>query len=86
MQAKKNNERASNGGQQDAILAKKSADCAGGCAKRNKDRGKSGDERQRRGEESRFRGVAFAQLLHADAREHGDIAGNEREHAGGQKR
>jgi len=85
MKAEKNDQRASNGGQERAVLAKKGAHGAGGSAERDEDHGEAGDERERGGKEPGARGFAFAELLHADAGKHGDVARDERQNAGRQE-
>jgi len=69
-----------------AVLAKEGANCAGRGAERNKNDGKAGNECERRSKQAGARNLALAELLHADAGEHGDVAGNERQNTGRKKR
>src|SRR5579864_1864267 len=81
VQAEEKDERAGDGSKQRAILAQESAYGAGGGAEGNEYDGKSHDKGQRGSEKPRARRLPLAQLFHADAREHGDVSGNQREHA-----
>src|SRR5579863_1949586 len=85
VQAKKKNERAGDGRERCTVLAKKSADRTRRGAERDEDRRKSENESERRSEQSRARGLPLAQLLHANAREHRDVSGHERQDARRQK-
>ena len=86
VQSEKNDQRAGDRCQQASIADEKSSDGAGGGAERNKDDRKSEDKRERRCEQSAARRVAFLQLLDADAGQHGDITGHQRQHAWREKR
>ena len=65
-------------GEKRPVPEKERADGAGGCAKGNKDNREAGDKRESRSEQARAGSLALAELLHADAGEHGDVAGNKR--------
>src|SRR6202000_362539 len=86
MQTEQKNERARDRSQRRAVLAEESADGAGRGAKCDEDRGKSDDKGERRGEQSRARRLTLAQLLHADARQHRDVSGHQRQNARRQER
>ena len=86
MQAEQNNQRAGDRRERRAVFAQERTDGAGRCAKRNENRGKSNDKRKRRRKKSAARLLPLPQLLHADAGQHRDIAGHERQHARRKKR
>jgi len=81
MKAEENNQRAGDGREERAILSKESADSASGSAERNKDERKTRDEGKRGSKKAAARWLALAQLLHADAGEHGNVAGDQRKNA-----
>ena len=85
VQTEQKNQCAGDGRKRGAVLAEKSADSAGGRAERDEDRGKSENESERRREQSGARRLALAQLFHADAGEHGNVSGHERQNARGQE-
>ncbi len=86
MKAKEKDQCAGDGGEEGAVLAKEGTDGASGGAEGDEDDGEAGNESERRKEETGAREFAFAELLHADAGKHGDIARNERQNAGRKKR
>jgi len=86
MQAEEKDQGAGDGSEERAVLEKKVADRAGGSAEGNKDDGETENKGERGSEEASARRLALAQLLHADAGEHGDVTGNKRKHAGREKR
>ena len=86
MQTEKKDKRTGDGRECIAILFEENADGAGGCPKRDEHDGKAGDEGERGAQQAGTRDFALAELLHADAREHGDVARNKRQNAGGKKR
>jgi hypothetical protein len=86
MKTEKKDESTCDGRERIAILLEEDTDDAGGCSKRDKDEGKPGDKGERGAQQAGTRDFAFAELLHADAGEHGDIAGNERQNARRKKR
>jgi len=86
VKAKEKDQCAGDGGEEGAVLAKEGTDGASGGAEGDEDDGEAGNESERRKEETGAREFAFAELLHADAGKHGDIARNERQNAGRKKR
>ena len=86
VKSEKKDEGTGDGREERAILAKKRADRAGGSSKGNKDDRESANESEGGSEETGARHFAFAELLHADAGEHGNVAGHERQNAGGKER
>src|SRR5579859_1247567 len=86
MQAEEKNQGTGDRSEEGAIPLEKCADGAGGGPEGDEDHGETGDEGERRGEKSGAGLLALAELLDSDAGEHGDVAGNEREHAGREKR
>src|SRR6266576_394059 len=76
VQAKEKNQCAGNGSQEIAVLFQERADSARGSAECYEYHGKSRNKGHRRGKESRTWNLALAQLLHADAGEHRDVAGH----------
>src|SRR5579859_6040690 len=85
MQAEEKNQGTGDRSEEGAIPLEKCADGAGGGPEGDEDHGETGDEGERRGEKSGAGLLALAELLDSDAGEHGDVAGNEREHAGREK-
>src|SRR5882724_3422878 len=81
MKTEKKDEGTGDWGECVAILFKENADGAGGCSKRDEHNGKARDESERGAQQAGARDFAFAELLHADAGEHGDIAGYQRQNA-----
>src|SRR6266403_636096 len=73
-------------GEEGTVLAQEGPDGAGGRAERYKDNGKAGNERESGSEQTGAGNLALAELLHANAGQHGDVAGNERQHTGRKKR
>jgi hypothetical protein len=86
MKAEEKDECSGDGSEKGAVLAKKGTDGAGRCAERNEDNGKTGDKSESRSKEARARQLPSAELFHADAREHGNVAGNQRQNARREKR
>src|SRR6266576_2584976 len=76
VQAKEKNQCAGNGSQEIAVLFQERADSARRSAECYEYHGKSRNKGHRRGKESRTWNLALAQLLHADAGEHRDVAGH----------
>src|SRR5690348_5111019 len=85
MQAEKNDERAGDGSEFGAMLAQESAHGAGGRSERDENDGKANHEGKGGGKEAAAGLLALAKLFQADAGKHGDITGDERENARGQK-
>jgi len=86
VKAKEQNESARDGSERVAVLLEKFAHRAGGSSQRDEHDGKAKHEGQRRSEQAGAAGIFFAKLLDADAGEHGDVARDERKHAGREKR
>ena len=86
MQAEQNDERAGDGSELGAMLAQEGADGAGGSSEGDKDYGEADDEGECGGEEASARLLAGAELFHADAGQHRDVARDERKDAGRKKR
>src|SRR5260370_12637229 len=86
MKSKEKDQGASNGSEQRTVLEKERADGAGRRAKRNKNDGKSSDKSEGRGEQARSGRLSFAEFLHADAPEHGNVAAHNGQHALRKKR
>src|SRR5258708_5756061 len=86
VKAKEKDQGACDGRKKGAVLSQKRADGAGGGSERNKDDGKAGDKGEGRREQAGGWDITLAELFHADAGEHGDVAGNERQNAGREKR
>src|SRR4029077_8176963 len=86
VQTEKQDKGSRNGRHSRPILLKKCPDstCCG--AERNEHDGETDDKGERGSEQTSPRLLTLAQLLHADAGEHRDVSGNEREYAGRQKR
>src|SRR5882672_2643794 len=81
MKTEKKDERTGDRSERIAILLQEDADGAGGRSKRDKDDGKAGDKGERGAQQAGARDFALAELLHANAGEHGDIAGYQRQNA-----
>jgi len=86
MQAKENDQSTGDRREKIAIPNQERAYGASGGAKGDKDDGKSGDEGQRRSKQTTAGGLAFFELLDANAREHRDVAGHQGEDARGKER
>ncbi len=67
-------------------MAQEGADGAGRGAERNKYDGKTGDEGEGGSEQAGAGNLTLAKLLHANAGEHGNVAGNKRQNARRKKR
>src|SRR5258708_37534688 len=85
MQPEKKDECAGDRGEERAVLAQERADGAGGSSKRDEDKREARDKRQGGSKKASAGRLSLAQLLHADAGEHGDVTGYERENAGRKK-
>jgi len=85
MKAEEKDQSSSDGSENSAVLEQERADRAGGSPERNKNDGKAGDKRESRREQTGGRDIALSQLLHADAGQHGNIAGNKRQNTGREK-
>src|SRR5882672_6799618 len=81
MKTEEKNESAGDGSEERAILAEEGTDGAGGCAEGNEHDGKAGDKGERRREKAGGWHLSFPELLHADAGEHGDVAGHQWQNA-----
>ena len=86
MKAEEQDQGAGDGSEKRAVLAEEGTDGAGGGAKTDEDDGEAGDESESGREKAGSGDIALAELLHADAGKHGNVAGNERQHAGREKR
>ncbi len=86
MKTEKKDERTGDRRERIAILLQEDADGAGGRSKRDEDNGKAGDKGERGAQQAGARDFALAELLHANAGEHGDIAWNKRQDARRKKR
>src|SRR5258708_34189604 len=74
MKTEKKDERTGDRSERIAILLQEDADGAGGCSKRDKDNGKTGNESERGAQKPGARNFAFAGRLQANAGGHGDDA------------
>src|SRR5882724_5977835 len=81
VKAEEKNQGTRDGSEERAILAEEGTDSAGGCAKGNEHHRKASDKGERRREKAGGWHVALAELLHADAGEHGNVAGHQRQNA-----
>jgi hypothetical protein len=79
VEAEEENQGSGDGSEESAVLEKEGTDSAGRGAKRYEHDGKTGNEGERGREKAGTWHVALAELLHADAGEHGDVAGHERQ-------
>jgi hypothetical protein len=86
MKAEKKNERASDWSERAAIFLEESADGAGRGTKGYEDDGEAEYKSERGRKEAGAGDFPLAELLHADAGKHGDVAGNEGKYAGRQER
>src|SRR6202158_5265633 len=85
VETEKKDERTGDGREGIAVLFEENTDGAGGCSKRDEDDGKAGDEGERGAQQAGARNFALAELLHANARKHGDVARNKRQNTGRKK-
>jgi hypothetical protein len=81
VKAKDDDEGPGDGREKRAILQEEVADSTGGSAEGDENDGEASDESECGRKEPGARNFAFAELLHADAGEHGDVAGHERQNA-----
>ena len=86
METEKKDKRTRHGSEHIAVLFEENADGTCRCSKRDEHHGEAGDEGERGAQQTGTRNFALAELLHADAGEHGDVAGNERQNTGRKKR
>lgn len=86
MQAEQQDQRSRDGSQQRAILTQKTTHSAGRSTEGNENHRETNDKRQRGSEKPAFWLLPLAQLLYPNAREHRDIARNQRKHARRQER
>src|ERR1700722_2482210 len=86
MQAKHQDQRSSHGREGGPVAQQERADGAGGGSESDEDHRKADDEGQRGPDQAAAGGLAFFELFDADAGQHGNIAGNQREYAGREKR
>jgi len=81
VKAEEENQGSGDGSEESAVLEKEGADSAGRRSEGNEHHRKAGDKGERRGEKAGGWYVPFAELLHADAGEHGDVARHQRQNA-----
>src|SRR5260370_42283054 len=86
VKAKEKDQGACDGRKKRAVLSQKRPDGTGRGAERNKNDGKAGDKGDGGREKAGGWDITFAELLHADAGEHGNVAGNKWQYAGREKR
>src|SRR5690242_2877862 len=85
MQSKENDYCACKRSKQAAIAHKKLSDGAGRSAEGDEHDGKADHESERRGEQAAPRSFTLAQLLYANAREHGNVTRHQRQNTGRKK-
>ena len=81
MEAEKDDQGTGYGREESTILAKETANGTGGCTEADKNGGETQNEGKSGSKKPRFRLLALAELLHTDAGEHGDVAGNKWQNA-----
>ena len=86
MEAEEQDQRPGDGRKQILVLLQETAHGAGGCPEADKNDREADNEGKCGSEDSAFGLLALAELLDADPGKHGDVAGNEREDAGREKR
>ena len=85
MKAEEKNHSAGKRGEEALVADQEFADGAGGSSEGDEDHGETQDKSERRAEQAAARLLALTKLVHANAAQHGDVSGDERQDTRGEK-